>query len=61
MAHEKSEDGHHSPAEVLGWVTGRQFEPDYVYRAFSAMCETRTLSKAGYARFRNFLLYAERR
>lgn len=36
-----------------------QPEPDLVYRAFSAICETRTLTKAGYARFRNFLLYGE--
>ena len=60
MAHEKREDGRHSPAEVLGWVTGKQFEPDFMYRAFSAICETRTLTKAGYARFRDFLLYGER-
>ena len=60
LAHEKREDGRHSPAEVLGWVTGKQFEPDYMYRAFSAICETRTLTKAGYARFRDFLLYGER-
>jgi transposase len=60
MAHEKREGGRHSPAEVLGWVTGRQFEPDYMYRAFSAICETRTLTTAGYAHFRNFLLYGER-
>lgn len=60
LAHEKREDGRHSPAEVLGWVTGKQFEPDYMYRAFSALCETRTLTKAGYARFRDFLLYGER-
>ena len=60
FAHEQREDGHHSPAEVLGWVAGKQFEPDYMYRAFSAICETRTLTKAGYARFRNFLLYGER-
>ncbi len=59
LAHEKREDGRHSPAEVLGWVTGKQFEPDYMYRAFSAICETRRLSKAGYARFRDFLLYGE--
>ena len=31
-----------------------------MYRAFSAICETRRLSKAGYARFRDFLLYGER-
>src|SRR5215831_21424609 len=36
-----------------------QPEPDRVYRAFSAICETQTLTKAGYARFRNFLLYDE--
>jgi putative transposase len=59
LAHEKREDGCHSPAEVLGWVKGMQPEPDLVYRAFSAICETRTLTKAGYARFRNFLLYGE--
>ncbi len=60
FAHEQREDGRHSPAEVLGWVAGKQFEPDYMYRAFSAICETRTLTKAGYVRFRNFLLYGER-
>ena len=60
LAHEKREDGRHSPAEVLGWVTGKQSEPDYMYRAFSAICETRTFTKAGYARFRDFLLYGER-
>jgi hypothetical protein len=59
MAHEKRDDGSHSPAAVLGWVKGMQPEPDLVYRAFSAICETRTLTKAGYARFRNFLLYGE--
>jgi transposase len=59
FAHEKREDGRHSPAEVLGWVSGRQFEPTYLHRAFSALCETRILNKAGYARFRNFLLYGE--
>ena len=60
FAHEKREDGRHSPAEVLGWVTGRQHEPELVYRAFSAICETRVLNKAGYARFRDYLLYGER-
>src|SRR5262249_1377812 len=58
LAHEKREDGRHSPAEVLGWVSGRQFEPEYLHRAFSAIYETRKLNKAGYARFRNLLLYA---
>jgi hypothetical protein len=31
-----------------------------MYRAFSSICETRTLSKAGYVRFRDFWLYGER-
>ncbi len=60
FAHEQREDGRHSPAEVLGWVTGKQFEPDYMYRTFAAIGETRTLTKVGYARFRDFLLYGER-
>jgi len=60
LAHEKREDGRHSPAEVLGWVSGRQFGLEYLHRPFSASYETRQLNKAGYARFRNFLLYAER-
>ena len=60
LAHEKREDGRHSPAEVLGWVTGKQYKPDSMYRAFSAICETRRLSRAGYVRFRDFLLYGER-
>jgi murein DD-endopeptidase MepM/ murein hydrolase activator NlpD len=59
LAHEKREDGRLSPAEVLGWVTGRQFEPAFIHHAFSAVCATRRLTKAGYARFRDFLLYGE--
>lgn len=60
MAHEKRDDGCHSPAAVLQWIKGVQPEPKLVYQAFAAMCETRRLNKAGYARFRNFLLYGER-
>jgi hypothetical protein len=37
-----------------------QPEPELVYQAFSAMCETRRLNKAGYVKFRNFFLYGER-
>ncbi len=59
LAHEKREDGRHSPAEVLGWISGNQVEPEQVYLAFSAICETRRLNKVGYARFRNFLLYGD--
>jgi putative transposase len=59
LAHEKREDGCHSPAAVLCWIKGMQPNPEMVYRVFSAICETRTLNKAGYAKFRNFLLYGE--
>ena len=59
-AHEHRQDGCHSPAEVLGWVKGLQPEPERLYRAFSAVGERRTLTKAGYVRFRDFLLYGER-
>jgi putative transposase len=59
MAHEERQDGCHSPAQVLGWVMGMQPEPELIYRAFSAIGETRVLNKAGYAKFRNFLLYGE--
>lgn len=44
---------------MLGWVKGMQPEPTLIYRAFSAIGERRMLNKAGYAKFRNFLLYGE--
>lgn len=59
MAHEAREDNCHSPAAVLGWVKGMQPETERIYQAFSAIGETRVLNKAGYAKFRNFLLYGE--
>jgi hypothetical protein len=60
LAHEKRDDGCHSPAAVLQWIQGTQPAPEMVSQAFSGLCETRRLNKAGYARFRNFLLYGER-
>src|SRR6266568_4808765 len=59
FAHEHREDGCHSPAAVLGWVKGMQPEPERIYRAFSAVGEMRTITKAGYVRFRDYLLYGE--
>ena len=59
MAHENRDDNCHSPASVLGWVKGMQPELALIYRAFSAIGETRVLNKAGYAKFRHFLLYGE--
>jgi len=60
MAHEERQDGCHRPAEVLGWIKGMQPEEAVVHEAFSAICETRRLDKAGYAKFRNWSLYGER-
>ncbi len=59
MAHEQRNDNCHSPAAVLNWQRGMQPAPELIYRAFSAIGETRVLNKAGYAKFRNFLLYGE--
>jgi hypothetical protein len=59
MAHEQRNDNCHSPAAVLNWQCGMQPAPELIYRAFSAIGETRVLNKAGYAKFRNFLLYGE--
>jgi len=60
MAHEKRDDGCHSPAAVLQWIKGIEVATEVVYQAFSGLCETRRLNKAGYVRFRNFFLYGER-
>lgn len=60
FAHEHRDDGCHSPAAVLGWVKGMQPPAELIYRAFSAVGETRTITKAGYIRFRDFWLYGER-
>jgi putative transposase len=59
MAHESRDDNCHSPAAVLNWQRGMQPATELIYHAFSAIGETRVLNKAGYARFRNFLLYGE--
>ncbi len=42
-------DGATALAFVLQWIKGVQPEPELVYQAFSAMCETRRLNKADLA------------
>jgi transposase len=59
-AHRQREDGRHSPAEVLGWVGGRWWEPAALHRAFYATRVGRRLDRAGYVRFRHWRVYAER-
>lgn len=58
-AHRHREDGRHSPAEVLGWVSGRLFTPEEVHRAFYTTRFGRRLSRSGYLRFRHWRLYGE--
>lgn len=36
-----------------------QSEPERIYRDFSAVGDMRTITKAGYVRFRDYLLYGE--
>jgi hypothetical protein len=59
-AHREREDGRHSPVEVLGWVSGRQFTPEELHRAFYTTRFSRQLNRAGYLRFRHWRVYGER-
>jgi len=59
-AHREREDDRHSPAEVLGWVHGRQYTPEELHRVFYATRFGRILNRAGYVRFRHWRLYGER-
>ena len=52
-AHRKREDGRQSPAEVLGWVHGRQSEPEELHRVFYSTRFGRKLNALGYVRFRH--------
>jgi putative transposase len=59
-AHEKREDGCHSPAQVLGSHTGTMYPPEFLDRILFATCYTRHLDKHGFLRFQNWKLYGER-
>ena len=59
-AHRERQDGRHSPAEVLGWVHGRQVPSDGLHRIFYATRFGRRLDRAGYVRFRHWRVYGER-
>lgn len=59
-AHRERGDGRHSPAEVLGWVSGRQFSAEELHHAFYATRFGRRLNRTGYLRFRHWRLYGER-
>jgi putative transposase len=58
-AHEKREDGCHSPAQVLGSHKGTIYPQKVLDRILFATCYTRFLDKHGFLRFQNWKLYAE--
>jgi hypothetical protein len=57
--HRYRDDHRHSPAEVLGWVTGKMRTPEQLHRIFYATRFLRSLDRFGYARFRRWKRYAE--
>jgi transposase len=59
-AHEKREDGCHSPAEVMGWHKGTMYPEAVLDRILFATRFTRYLDKHGFLRFSNWKLYGER-
>jgi len=59
-AHEKREDGCHSPAEVLGWHKGTMYSAEVLDRILFATRYTRYLDQHGFLRFQNWKLYGER-
>jgi transposase len=59
-AHEKREDGCHSPAEVIGWHKGTMYPEAVLDRILFATRSTRYLDKHGFLRFSNWKFYGER-
>lgn len=59
-AHEKREDGRHSPAEVIGWQKGTMYPVEVLDRILFATRYTRYLDQHGFLRFQNWKLYSER-
>lgn len=58
-AHRQREDGRRSPADVLGWVSGRAVDAEELHRVFYTTRFGRTLDRSGYARFRDWRVYGE--
>lgn len=59
LAHERREDGKHSPATVLGWVHGAWCDERDLDRLFRVRSH-RQVDRSGYVRFRRWRLYGER-
>jgi hypothetical protein len=58
-AHRQRDDGRLSPAEVLGWVHGRAWEPERVHRVFYTRRSLRRFDTLGCVRFHHWRLYGE--
>lgn len=58
-AHRNREDNRHSPAEVLGWVKGKLWQPEQLDHIFYSTRFVRRLNQHGYLRFRHWKLYGE--
>jgi len=58
-AHEKREDGCHSPVQVLAWHKGTMYSAEFLDRILFATRYTRYLDKHGFLRFQNWKLYGE--
>ncbi len=58
-AHRERADGRRSPQEVLGWLTGVRYRKEDLERAFFAVRSSRVLDSLGYARFRDWRIYAD--
>jgi transposase len=56
-AHEKREDGCHSPAEVMGWHKGIMYPQEVLNHILFATRYTRRLDQYGYLRFQHWKLY----
>jgi hypothetical protein len=58
-AHEKREDGCHSPSEVLGWHKGTVYPASVLNRILFATRYIRHLNRFGYLRVQGWKLYGE--
>lgn len=60
FAHQRREDGRHSPSTVLDWVRGRPVDAEELAAAFAPVQMPRRVDRSGYIRFRRWRLYGER-
>ncbi len=59
-AHRDRQDGRHSPAQVLGWVSGAIYPETVLHRVLYAVQFVRQVDQHGYIRFRHWRVYGER-